>query len=236
MTRTDPVAPITTPQSVSPQSEADTKSTDEPGLNSLSRTTGARQCTAHVKAKGKNGRRCSNPAVSGYTVCRLHGANPTNHGGRPIQTGKYSRLLRAQPSLLERFEEYRNDPELTNLASEIALLRTALESHVATQLTNSATDGSPATVTGTLLDRISNLSDQIGKLVERQHKIEYGETFTLNVNMLVTYAARIATIINEEVDDPESRLRIRNKLEDLFAEGQNSGAYRRQLAAPASTS
>ncbi|MDD4664266.1 MAG: hypothetical protein PHD83_06365 [Caldisericia bacterium] len=37
------------------------------------------RCTAHSK---KTGERCQNPAVTGYTVCMHHGANPKNHGGR----------------------------------------------------------------------------------------------------------------------------------------------------------
>ncbi|MDP8257447.1 MAG: hypothetical protein P9M14_17010 [Candidatus Alcyoniella australis] len=38
------------------------------------------RCTARTK---KNGQRCTHPAVEGYTVCRMHGANPKNHGGAP---------------------------------------------------------------------------------------------------------------------------------------------------------
>ena len=36
------------------------------------------------KAKSKStGQRCKRPVVEGYKVCRLHGANPKNHGGAP---------------------------------------------------------------------------------------------------------------------------------------------------------
>jgi len=36
------------------------------------------------KAKAKrSGQRCQQPAVKGYDVCRVHGANPKNHGGPP---------------------------------------------------------------------------------------------------------------------------------------------------------
>ena len=38
------------------------------------------RCTARMK---KNGQRCTHPAVDGYKVCRMHGANPHNHGGAP---------------------------------------------------------------------------------------------------------------------------------------------------------
>jgi len=38
------------------------------------------QCKAKSKRSGK---RCQNPAVKGYEVCRVHGANPKNPGGAP---------------------------------------------------------------------------------------------------------------------------------------------------------
>ena len=38
----------------------------------------ARQCKARAKHSGE---RCNNPAVAGYEVCRMHGANPKNRGG-----------------------------------------------------------------------------------------------------------------------------------------------------------
>ena len=40
----------------------------------------ARQCTAKSKSTGN---RCQNVAVTGYNVCRVHGANPNNRGGAP---------------------------------------------------------------------------------------------------------------------------------------------------------
>ena len=38
------------------------------------------RCKATAKRSGK---RCQQPAVRGYDVCRVHGANPKNHGGAP---------------------------------------------------------------------------------------------------------------------------------------------------------
>jgi len=39
-----------------------------------------KRCKATAKRSGK---RCQQPAVKGYDVCRVHGANPKNHGGAP---------------------------------------------------------------------------------------------------------------------------------------------------------
>ena len=40
----------------------------------------AKRCIAKAK---RTGERCKSPAVKGYAVCRVHGANPKNHGGAP---------------------------------------------------------------------------------------------------------------------------------------------------------
>jgi len=39
-----------------------------------------RRCKARMKG---NGERCTHPAVAGYAVCRMHGANHKNHPGPP---------------------------------------------------------------------------------------------------------------------------------------------------------
>ena len=39
-----------------------------------------RRCKARMKG---NGERCTHPAVAGYSVCRMHGANHKNHPGPP---------------------------------------------------------------------------------------------------------------------------------------------------------
>jgi hypothetical protein len=77
------------------------------------------QCTATAKSTGE---RCRRRAVTGYTVCQVHGAGSPKQGrpgGRPIVHGRYSKHLPAR--LAERYGEALSDPELLALREEVAL-------------------------------------------------------------------------------------------------------------------
>jgi hypothetical protein len=83
------------------------------------------RCTARMK---KNGLRCTLPAVSGYTVCRMHGANPKNKGGgkagnlNSMTHGAYvKRLLddRDRELFDEMLEAIRRDFDLNDSTDQI---------------------------------------------------------------------------------------------------------------------
>jgi hypothetical protein len=80
----------------------------------------ARRCTARAKHKLRAGlteeeARCDNPAVTGWTVCRMHGAR----GGRPLTRGKYSRYV---PSGLgQDIDRFLSDPRILSLQDNIAV-------------------------------------------------------------------------------------------------------------------
>lgn len=79
----------------------------------------AQRCTAKSKSTGE---RCCNPAVTGFTVCRVHGAGSKKApGGRPATHGRYSRLKREQ--LRSLIEQYENDPNPLNILPELAAAR-----------------------------------------------------------------------------------------------------------------
>lgn len=75
----------------------------------------ATRCTAHSK---RTGLPCGSPAVSGWSVCRMHGAGGGappgklngnyKHGGRTIETmalrAEIRDLVRESQELLERIE------------------------------------------------------------------------------------------------------------------------------------
>lgn len=73
---------------------------------------------------GEN-RRCKRHAVSGYSVCQVHGAGSPlqgRPGGTPVRKagGRYSKRLPSR--LLEKYEEAINDDELLSTRDDIAVV------------------------------------------------------------------------------------------------------------------
>jgi hypothetical protein len=87
------------------------------------------KCTAKCKATGE---RCKRNAVTGYTVCQVHGAGAPRKGragGRPanhnlVTVGRYSKHLPTR--LVEDYEKSLKDPELLNLRDEISIIDTRI--------------------------------------------------------------------------------------------------------------
>lgn len=89
----------------------------------LSNSPLAKQCTAKSK---RSGERCKNLAVTGRSVCRMHGGK-TPRGAALPQTkhGRYSRDLPER--LSARYAESENDAELLSLRQDIRLIDVLLQ-------------------------------------------------------------------------------------------------------------
>lgn len=83
------------------------------------------QCTATVR---KTGEQCRRNAVTGKTVCQVHGAGSPykgRPGGAPLtREGRYSKYLPAR--LAGRYEEANKDTELLALREEVSLVDSRL--------------------------------------------------------------------------------------------------------------
>lgn len=84
------------------------------------------QCKAKAKGTGK---RCRNQAVTGYEVCRMHGANPRNRGGGPrpgnknaVTHGTYETIIRDRLTEEEQAVFDSIDAE-ADLRQELRILR-----------------------------------------------------------------------------------------------------------------
>lgn len=81
------------------------------------------------KAKAKTtGERCRNPSVTGYQVCRMHGANGKNPGGAPSENanaqthGVYSQVIRGRLSPEEQ-QLFDQVPTTSDLEGELRINR-----------------------------------------------------------------------------------------------------------------
>ena len=90
-----------------------------------------KRCKAIAK---RSGERCQQPAVKGYDVCRVHGANPKNHGGPPkknlnalVHGCFVDRFLKAgERKMFNRFMDgLKNDIPDMNESSDYAIAVTA---------------------------------------------------------------------------------------------------------------
>jgi hypothetical protein len=191
-----------------------------------------KRCKAHSK---RTGFWCTNVVTPGYRVCRLHGANPTNHGGRPPKTGKgsvaivnptdhylhlqdkYSRALEGHSHLLDLYEQYRADPELLSVQDEIALMRGRLA-----QRLGQLPEGDNVALEMEFDRHLAGLTEQIAKHIERQHKMQFDQRNVLTVHAMLAFAAQFASICNEEISNTAERVRVRDRLAALVGAMQQS--------------
>ena len=152
--------------------------------------------------------RCKRHCEEGYKVCRIHGANANNHGGTPPVTGLYSKFLTGD--LADRIHELQSEAKWADLANEIVVLRALLTRYLERneELNNLDDEGAHR--------NIVNLIEEIGKSVERKHKIDYGVEHVINIQGLAAYAVRIADIINNHVADERSRAAISDEIAGLL--------------------
>ena len=142
----------------------------------------------------------------------MHGG-PKNHeltrgpNSPTWKDGKYSRVFK-KTEAAARYQELVTDPEYSHLHGEIASLRMAREEYLAQwqdQL------GEPQVQKPLLA-----LDEQIRKLVDSAHKIEYDEANVVTVATLMAYAARIGVILREEIVDQRALDRASHRIESLF--------------------
>lgn len=77
------------------------------------------QCTAKAKSTGQ---RCRRRAVTGYTVCQVHGAGSPykgRPGGGPLKHGRFSKFLPTR--MLDNYEEYLQDSEIIAIRETMSL-------------------------------------------------------------------------------------------------------------------
>lgn len=125
----------------------------------------ARRCTASAKHSRQ---RCKNAAVTGFSVCRFHGAGSARQGrpgGRPIKSGRYSKYLPTQLSAI--VADAQGYGRLLEMSDEINLVRGRI-GQLLTLTASPPPDWQAAKTTVAALDEATRRSDALAFRVARQ--------------------------------------------------------------------
>lgn len=126
--------------------------------------------------------------MQGRTVCYHHGGK----AGRPIKTGRYSKLLKARPDWLEAYERFRDDPALMETANEIALLRALVERWIDRYGDHLSTE---------TIGQAQSLIDAVSKLVDRRHRQIYTEATSITRQQFAVFAGELLDLVRQYLGD-----------------------------------
>lgn len=173
------------------------------------------QCQARKK---RTGEQCRRRAVSGYTVCTVHGAGTRKRveaglkkrAGAPIKHGHYSKHFKEE--VLQKIEDFRSDPDLEKLDFEIAYLKSLLP-----RIENDDTLEESDKIT--LLEKIIS---SIFKNMDAREKIIEARRYSIGVEKLKLLVKYMFAAVQKHVDDPEILRKIGAELRELASKTDNS--------------
>ncbi|MDO8673060.1 MAG: hypothetical protein Q7O66_16755 [Dehalococcoidia bacterium] len=165
----------------------------------------------HAKAH-RTGEQCRRAAMHGKTVCSTHGGL----AGRPIIHGRYSKSLEKHPDVLAYYEIAKTDPQLGETLNEIAFLRAKLQ-HWLESFGGGKDQFS--------MQVIREYAESITHLVERRHKMLYGEQVTLTTKQFDVLATRVLEVVREIYgeDDRYNRFLLECRKLQVAASNRASG-------------
>lgn len=171
----------------------------------------ATKCTAKAKHSQQ---RCCNPAVTGYNVCRMHGAggkSKPNLGA--IRHGRYSRLKTEQ--LRSLIAEYENDPDPLNLMAELAASRALFQDFTERYVESTdalilwSRSGDAAKPTQILdISTAHKMVSEITRIVERIEKVRASSAISRPELMRVL--TEMSRVVSSLVDDPATLEKIKD--------------------------
>lgn len=135
---------------------------ERPGLHGNPKI---RQCAAVTK----EGKRCKGPAMRGKEVCRMHGGK----AGRKPSTGVGAYDVgKVSGDIQEAWKRHLENPTMTSLLEEIALVRAYLENYLATFTPPSSQH--PPPLTSEFYDTLLGFASRLSRLAKTQAEIEWG--------------------------------------------------------------
>lgn len=175
------------------------------------------RCIAKCKSTGEQ---CKKNAVTGYSVCSVHGAgthkrvaNGTRkRPGHPIVTGTASKYFKDE--VLQKIEDFKNDPDLEKLDFELAYLKSLLP-----RIEDTDEENLPV---GDKIAMLEKILSSIFKNMEMREKIIESRRYSIGVEKLKLLIKFMFASVKKHVDDPEVLRKIGVELRDLASKTDNS--------------
>lgn len=166
------------------------------------------KCTAHSK---RTHLRCGRYPSPGKAVCYYHGG--AKGSGRPAVTGRYSQFFAPDDEEgRATYEAFRDDLHLEELANEVAKLRAKFAQYE--KVNSKKLD--PRTI-----DVFLSFLEGIGRLVEKRHKIKYGEQVTITERHFDYLASRVLDIAKGIFGNDERYARFLTECRNIQVEASD---------------
>lgn len=154
----------------------------------------------------RDGMRCRNWAIKGFSVCRQHGG----HWARgKIKMGKYSAILKSK-KLRDLYEEQLEAGDVKDLRDEIALMRTFVHVALAKVKTLNIED-----LAADQMAVISIFIRDVGNLVEQMSRVEQRLEIQITAVDMKAVMGQLQDIISKHVTEETALLAIAKDIEEL---------------------
>jgi hypothetical protein len=167
------------------------------------------QCTAKSKQSGE---RCRRAATPGKSVCYYHGGAKGIGGRNNVKHNLYSRTLADDPELLEAYEYFKTNPNLTDMSPEIAMAQAYFHKWL-----KNRPAGSP--VSADYIGVVGEYVEKLTRMKEKEHKRSVGELLTIRIDQLGALIEQITDAVAAEVSDPATRAAIAARIAKIGGKG-----------------
>lgn len=145
---------------------------------------------------------CSYKKLEGFQFCPMHGSPQTSLNKAKVHDYRLT-------TFKQRHDEFANSDIIKSVAGEIGVMRIILE-----ELTNKIVEPNDVLIYS---DKMSNLANQIMKLVLTFQSIQEKNRDLLDKTVVFNIADAMVNIICEHIEDPDELILISEKLNDAIS-------------------
>lgn len=147
--------------------------------------------------------------------------SPISVKGRPKTNTGIPVKYQLPENLIERFVAFMEDDDWLSLREEIGVLRSILSQTIDAWRDWQGVEQDPENPieAPVSVKMLTELIENIGKMVERQHKMMYSANNLVTLEAAAIFALSIAALVNKFVKDPEEKVAVLEGVRQLMTVG-----------------